>query len=85
MRPTFSSQDYILAIRWFSRSKLQVGDIIVFDSSKYGVCIKRVFKRLPSQKAVLVEGDNPISTSSEDIGPVLYNHITAKFLYHFRK
>ena len=63
MYPTYKDGEYILSHRFFRKSKLKIGDVIIFDSEdSERIVIKRIahIRRNPDKSiSFYVLGDNP--------------------------
>lgn len=82
MSPSIKHGDFVFAAKYFF-SKPRKNDIIVFNHSKYGTCIKKVTRL--SDKMAFVEGLNKNeSLKTEEIGPIDFDKINFRVLYIFK-
>lgn len=81
MTPTFSQGDYVLCLTWplFSLAESQV---VVVNHPKYQTIIKRIkrIKKISDKKGYFLVGDNPQSTSSQELGFVTQENIAGLVL-----
>ena len=64
MSPTLLDGNYVVA--WRS-SRYKVGQLAIFDHPRLGRCVKRIL-RIDPDRGVELAGDNPNSTSHEELG-----------------
>ncbi len=83
MTPTYSEGDYILAAKW-PFMKTVKGDVVVVNHPGYGVIVKRV-REIIKPQSILLQGDNPQSVSSEQIGLVDKQTLVGKVIAEFKK
>ncbi len=78
MTPTLYEGDYVLCLTWplFRFRKRQV---VVVNHPKYQKIIKRI-KRVNANQSYLLVGDNPQSTSSQELGFVTQDNIVGLVL-----
>lgn len=77
MSPAFKSRDYVLILTHFFR--LQVSENVVVRHKELGIILKKVIN--VCEKGIRLKGNNPLSTSSDDIGWVEHNQIIGKVLF----
>jgi len=78
MSPTIPSGTYVLS-KGFLLSKLIQGDIVIVRHDKYQTIVKRI-KDVRNDQFYLV-GDNPMSTTSQDIGWVSRQNLIGKVIW----
>jgi signal peptidase I len=83
--PDFREGEYVLAAKVpFPSGKIKAGDVIIFRQPGYGTLIKRVRQVVESGKAFDVRGTQIESTDSRDFGPVPWEHVSGKVIWHIR-
>ncbi|MBO1254260.1 hypothetical protein J3L16_01020 [Alteromonas sp. 5E99-2] len=83
MTPTYSEGDYIVVAKWPFMKTLK-GDAVVVNHPSYGVIVKRV-REIIKPQSLLLQGDNPQSVSSEQMGLVDKHALIGKVIAVFKK
>lgn len=83
LSPEYKEGDFVLAVKipLFCCS-IKAGDTIIFHHPQYGQMIKRVSWAERSQDAVFVTGRHPDSVDSRNFGPISYEMIKWKVIWH---
>lgn len=71
MVPTLVDGDYVLARRKIA----SLGDVVLIRHSSLGLIVKRISSFRGETQRYTVAGDNPLSTSSEVLGPVIVDAV----------
>lgn len=66
-------------------SKIQTGDIVVFDHPEYGQLIKTVLTNDRDKYLLKVSGLHTDSITIQKLGPIHYRSIIGKVLFHIKK
>ena len=66
-------------------SKIQSGDIVVFNHSDHGQLIKTVLTNDRDKYLLKVSGLHTDSITSQKLGPIHYRSIIGKVLFHIKK
>ena len=86
MLPLLAEGDLILAADccgWLGG--LRPGDLIVFRHPFYGILVKQVDCLLPETDQLTVRGTRPVSTDSQEFGPIPRSSVLGKVLWVVRK
>ena len=86
LSPFFFPGDYVMI--WTLSSlikKLSPGDDVVFEHDQYGLLIKRILHNYPVDSYIEVEGINPKSLTSREIGRIPYENIMGKVILSIRQ
>jgi nickel-type superoxide dismutase maturation protease len=73
MVPTFYQGDYVLCLTW-PLFRFTENQVVVVNHPKYLTIIKRI-KRVSGNRGYWLVGDNPQSTSSQELGLVTHEDI----------
>lgn len=80
MQPMLFAGDFILTCKW-PKAWLQIGHVVVVNSDKYGVIVKRITK-VCSIKGVMLQGDNALeSVSTLAMGWIKPSDIIGKVIF----
>lgn len=71
MVPTLVDGDYVLARKRIATP----GDVALIRHSSLGLIVKRISSFNDETQRYTVAGDNPLSTSSEALGPVIVDSV----------
>jgi len=86
LSPFFLPGDFIITIKTSRILKnLQVGNVIVFNHSDYGVLIKKINSIDPENQLIFVSGTHPESIDSKAFGPVNFQEVSGKVIWHIKK
>jgi signal peptidase I len=86
LSPSFLPGDYVLLVHpRYPFQRLSQDDVIVFEHPRFGRMIKKVTSINRELGTVKVEGTNPDSISSDQIGPVQISDVSGKVIFHFKK
>ncbi|BFT29072.1 hypothetical protein D210916BOD24_02480 [Alteromonas sp. D210916BOD_24] len=81
MSPTLEDGDFVCALKW-PRHWLKLGHVVVADSEKYGVVVKRISSVSEDGSFTLV-GDNSVySVSQAAMGDFSASQLLGKVIYH---
>lgn len=80
MSPAYTEGDFVVTLRC---SSLRPGDVVIVTHPRFRTIIKRVSAISPDG-LVLLQGDNPASTSSTTIGWQPKARIIGKVIWHCR-
>lgn len=83
MSPSLYDGDFIVSFKGRLR-RFKAGDIVVAQHSLYGVIVKRIKEVYPTDSFALM-GDNPASTSTEQMGTIEKNAIIGRVVFHIRR
>nr|WP_276606062.1 S24/S26 family peptidase [Neptunomonas sp. XY-337] len=83
MSPSLCDGDFIVSFKGRLR-RYKVDDIVVVQHSLYGVIVKRIKEVYPTDSFALI-GDNPTSTSTEQMGTIEKNAIIGRVVLHIRR
>ncbi len=85
LSPFFLPGDFAVTIKtpWMSK-KLQAGDIIVFNHSKFGVLVKKITSIDTSKQFLVVSGTHPDSIDPKTIGSVNIRDVIGKVIWHIK-
>jgi hypothetical protein len=86
LSPVYLNGDYVVLITW--RGLLfdfKEGDVITFQDDKLGTLIKVIDQIDSANRTLLVKGFHPLSTGSNQIGPVPKHSILGKVILHIKK
>jgi hypothetical protein len=78
MTPTLYQGDYVLCLTW-SLFRFRHSQVVVVNHPKYQTIIKRI-KRVSYNRGYWLVGDNPQSTSSQELGFVTQENIVGLVL-----
>jgi nickel-type superoxide dismutase maturation protease len=78
MTPTLYQGDYVLCLTW-PLFRFTENQVVVVNHPKYLTIIKRI-KRVRDNRDYLLGGDNPRSTSSQELGFVTQENIVGLVL-----
>ncbi len=86
LSPFFLSGDFVITIKtpWIVK-KLQVGDIIIINHLEHGVLVKKIISIDPVKQLIVVSGTHPKSIDSKTFGPVNFQEVTGKVIWHIKK
>ena len=70
MSPTLTPGDYIIVTK---ARALRPGFVVLANHPKYGLIVKRVASI--TETSIALEGDNPESTSSDNLGDIVRDQI----------
>ena len=73
MTPTLYQGDYVLCLTW-PLFRFTENQVVVVNHPKYQTIIKRI-KRVSGNRGYRLVGDNPQSTSSQELGLVTHKDI----------
>ena len=84
MAPTFFQGDYVLCLTW-PLFRLTESQVVVVNHPKYKTIIKRIkcSKKISNKRGYFLVGDNPQSTSSQELGFVNQEKIAGLVLLKF--
>ncbi|MBT7075957.1 MAG: S26 family signal peptidase [Anaerolineae bacterium] len=82
MSPEYKEGDFVLIVKSFRRN-IKVGDVIVFKNKLYGILIKRVQKI--TDDGVYVQGTGESSLDSRRLGPINFQAVRGKVIWHLRR
>lgn len=86
MSPDYNSGDYVLVSRFpLLLNCIRINTVAVFNSSKYGVMIKKVSEIDNAAKQYFFKGTNHMSITTEMIGAIDRKDIIGVVLLHFKK
>ena len=86
MSPEYNDGDYVLISRLpLLLRRIKVSDVLVFNSKKYGVLIKKVSQIDTFHRIIFFAGLNKKSLTTEQIGAVEKKDIIGSVLLHFKK
>lgn len=85
LSPQFQPGDFVIVVTWFSKRRLHVGDVIVFQQPGYELLIKRILTVNTDRESLRVKGDDPASIDSATFGDVPLKKIVGKILFHIPK
>ena len=86
MSPDYNSGDYLLVSRFpLLFNFIRINTAAVFNSSKYGVMIKKVSEIDSAKKQFFFKGANQMSVTTEMIGAIDKKNIIGVVLLHFKK
>ncbi len=86
MSPDFNDGDYVLVSRIpLFLGRVKVNSIIVFDTLKYGILIKKVSSIDSQNGHFLFTGINQNSLSTDKIGTIQKKDIIGSVIFHFKK
>ncbi len=82
MTPTLHQGDYVLCLTWPS-FRFRKSQVVVVKHPRYQTIIKRIkrIKRVRDNRDYLLGGDNPRSTSSQELGFVTQENIVGLVLF----
>jgi phage repressor protein C with HTH and peptisase S24 domain len=78
MTPTLFHGDYVLCLTW-PLFRFTESQVVVVNHHKYQTIIKRI-KRVSGSRGYWLVGDNPQSTSSQELGFVTHENIAGLVL-----
>lgn len=78
MTPTLHQGDYVLCLTW-PPFRFRKSQVVVVKHPRYQTIIKRI-KRVRDNRDYLLNGDNPRSTSSQELGFVTQENIVGLVL-----
>ena len=81
MSPAFKSQDYILILTRLFR--LKINDNVVVHHPELGIIVKKVINIC--EQGIRLQGNNPQSTSSQQMGWLKREHIIGKVVMRIPK
>jgi len=86
LSPFFLPGDFVITVKtsWIVKN-LQVGHVIIFNHSDYGVLVKKISSIDPVKQLIVVSGTHPESIDSKTFGPVNFKDITGKVIWHIKK
>jgi hypothetical protein len=81
MTPTFYQGDYVLCLTW-PLFRFTESQVVVVNHPKYQTIIKRIksIKQISDNRSYWLVGDNPQSTSSQELGFVTQENIAGLVL-----
>jgi signal peptidase I len=86
LHPEVRDGDFVLAARVpFPSGKIRAGELIVFRQPGYGTLIKRVHRVLEDGRAYEVRGTQVESTDSRNFGPVPFENVVGRVIWHIRQ
>jgi signal peptidase I len=86
MLPLLADGDLVLAADWYWLiGTLRPGDRIIFDHPVYGRMVKLVDRLLPESRQLTVRGTRPVSTDSQEFGPIARSTVLGKVIWVVRK
>ena len=84
--PDFREGEFVLSVKVpFPSGRIKDGDVIVFQQPGYGKLVKRVNQVLDGGHAFDVRGTQVESTDSRNFGPVQFENVTGKVIWHIRR
>ena len=81
MVPTLYQGDYVLCLTW-PLFRFTESQVVVVNHPRYQTIIKRI-KRVRGNRGYWLVGDNPQSTSSQELGLVTHENIAGWVLLRF--
>ncbi len=86
LSPFFLPGDYVITVKasWVLNN-LKVGNVIVFNHLDYGVLVKIITSIDPVKQIVIVSGTHPDSIDSKTFGPVKFQEVSGKVIWHIKK
>jgi nickel-type superoxide dismutase maturation protease len=86
MPPLLEEGDLILVLDWYWLvGRLRVGDLVVFQHPIYGTLVKQVERLIPQTGQLTVRGTRPVSTDSQEFGPIPFSSVLGKAVWRVRK
>jgi type IV secretory pathway protease TraF len=86
MLPAYRDGDFVLVCKIpFLFDKLRRGDVIAFRHKEYGTMIKKVQNFTPANGEVVVTGTQEDSVDSRRFGPITYEDVLGKVIWHIKK
>ena len=86
MLPAFRDGDFVLVCKIpFLFDKLKQGDVIAFQHKEYGTMIKIVQGLATGEGEVNVIGTHENSVDSRRFGPIPYEDVLGKVIWHIKK
>lgn len=82
MEPLLFAGDFVLVSR--IHRALKVGDLVAARHAQFGIIIKRIAE-IHSQQGLRLEGENPASLSSEQIGIVGTESLIGKVVFSIKR
>lgn len=81
MTPTLYQGDYVLCLTW-PLFRFKESQVVVVNHPKYQTIIKRIkhIKQISDKRSYWLVGDNPLSTSSQELGFVTQENIAGLVL-----
>ncbi len=84
MRPFLNEGDFVFGLKYFLTSP-KIGDVVVFDHTLYGLCVKKVTNYDKALKTLNLTGENVThSLSSEQIGVVKLKSVKCRVVCSFK-
>lgn len=80
MSPHYNHNDYVVSFRWRGM-RFCVGDVVVLNHPRFLTIIKRI-DAINDSGELRLRGDNPISTSSDQIGWHPQHRVLGKVIWH---
>lgn len=86
MSPDYNDGDYVIISRFpLLFNSVKTDSVLVFNSQKYGIMIKKVSAVDPAQKKFFFRGISSKSITSQKIGAIDKKDILGKVLFHIKK
>ena len=86
LSPLFQEGDYVLITTIpFVVNKIKAGDTIVFLNPSYGTLIKQVEQANREEGTISVVGLNPNSVDSRRFGPIRWEDVIGKVIWHIAR
>lgn len=86
MPPLLEEGDLIWVLDWYWLvGRPRPGDLVVFRHPVYGTLVKQVERLIPQTGQLIVRGTRPISTDSQEFGPIPFSSVLGKVVWRIRK
>jgi len=85
LSPFFLPGDYVLIGKCsYLFDGISKGDIVVFTHSTYGLMIKEIERINSELRQIHVKGSHPLSVASLKMGPIAFDDIHGKVIWHIK-